>query len=100
MTDAKAPITDLRTPTPYTFTNTITGISGCAASPTTGSVYVTAIVDGTPYPAFGPEIQSLSTASTVLVPITFPDLIVTILTPGQEITLVSNEANSWRQFNL
>lgn len=85
-------ITDLRTPTPYTFTYTGTGVSDCAATPYTVFDTYVALVDGATYNAnmsftFGAAPVANGQA-------TFSNLIVTNLQPGEIITMVFNTADS------
>jgi len=75
-------------PTAFTFTETIVQ-GGCDTDVISYTNSYTAIVDGTLYPGIpGPGVYSLATG-TVSSEYTFPNLIVTILTPGEPITIVS-----------
>jgi hypothetical protein len=86
-------LNDLRTPTPYTFTITALA-SGCATAPTTITDLVTWEVDGTPFPAEQAATVTFSAASIVYAVFTFPNMIVTSLTPGEPLTLVCSSCPS------
>lgn len=79
-------ISDLRTPTPYTITNIIYGITDCATNPETFSDLLTAVVGVNSYTAY--NVGSLSAAPAVYITWVFTDLTVTSLTRGQVITMV------------
>jgi len=86
----KAPtvkLTDLRTPTPWTFVDSYT-LASCGAKPTTAIVYVTIYISGTAYPAATEEKYVMGAATAGAVTWVFPDLIVTNLSPGQVATVV------------
>jgi len=86
-------ITDLRTPTPFTFTNAVTGISECETAPTTLIHMLTAVVNGSTFTPFGPGLLVFSSASAVTDFFTYPDLIMTNLIRGEEISLVRDKTN-------
>lgn len=78
-------ITDLRTPTAYTYNYTIY-VSSCATNPVTDIVIYTAEVDGNSYVASWSGV--FSAAPVVYETFIFTGLTVTSLTPGQEISVV------------
>jgi hypothetical protein len=69
-----------------TFTNVA---SACSVSPFTQTLWRTAIVQGTMYPAIV-TTQTFAQPGTTSITYTFPDLLLTMLTPGELITLVSS----------
>ena len=83
------PITGIATPTPLTYTHSVF-VSDCETNPTSFLDYLTAIVDGTRYPAINPVLVVFSNLGYTYPAFTFPGLIVTILTPAQRFTMVSN----------
>jgi hypothetical protein len=78
-------ITDLRTPTPFTLTNAIYGLSNCEGSET-NIVLATALIDSTPYLASC--AATFSDTPIFYETIVFTDLTVTSLTRGEVITIV------------
>lgn len=82
------PITDLRSATPYTYTDIISFI-GCPTDPTTASIWYTASVDGNTYTALNnPRVVVYTGASVITKTYAFPDLTVNTLKPEQTITVV------------
>ena len=79
-------ISDLRTPTPFTITNTIFGVTNCATAPESDSVLLTAFFGTNTYVAY--TVAVLSASPTVYATWVFTDLTVTSLTQGQVITMV------------
>jgi len=61
----------------------------CATDPTTATGWYTAFVNGNAYAAPS-DIIVYSSASLIYVPYTFEGLIVTMLTPGEVITMVNH----------
>jgi hypothetical protein len=61
--------------------------SACSAEPFTQTLNRTAIADGSTYTAL-PAIVTLGQASTEVLMYTFPNWLLTALTPGEKITLV------------
>jgi len=90
-TNLPAIVTDLRTATPFTYTNYIYGITGCTAAPSTDILWVTAEVSGNLYPAVNSQVEVHSIAPTINALFPFPGLIMTNLHQGDLITL------SWSQ---
>lgn len=88
MSDLQKLITDLRTATPYTFTNTLTGVSGCATDPLTVTAYYTAYVNGRTYTAIPASATINVDGQDVYEYFTFPDLTVTALKPDQTFLVV------------
>ena len=82
------PITDLRSPTAFTYTNVVTDINGCATFPTTVYDTFTLVAAGSTYLPKEILTHVLSTAPALYVPATFPGLIMTNLKPGERMTLV------------
>jgi hypothetical protein len=80
-------LTDLRSPTPFVYVETYS-VSSCANNPTSFWVGVAAYVSTTLFTPPDDMDLTFSDQSTVLVSWTFPQLIVTILTPGEEIEMV------------
>lgn len=84
-------LTDLRTPTPFTFT--LSAIAdGCNTDPLTLSFSETWLIDGTGFPAENPVLVTLTNAApaSFFATITFLGITVTSLTPGEQMTLVIN----------
>lgn len=79
-------ISDLRTPTPLTITNTIFGVTDCVTSPESASALLTAFVGLKTYVAF--NVAVLSASPTVYATFVFTDLTVTSLTRGEVIPMV------------
>ena len=88
ITDIQKLITDTQTATPYTFTNTLTGVSGCATDPVTLTAYYTAYVNGETYQAFPASVTVNVDGQDVYEYFTFPDLTVTVLKPDQTFSVV------------
>jgi hypothetical protein len=88
ITDLQKLITDTQTATPYTFTNTLTGVSGCATDPVTLTAYYTAYVNGQTYTAIPASATVNVDGQDVYEYFTFPDLTVTALTPDQTFSVV------------
>jgi hypothetical protein len=88
-TNRQADLTDIRTPTPYTFTYIGTGVSDCQTDPVTDFVTYTAIVDGITYSAGNIATLLFSEGSVVYGTASFPNLTVTNLQLGEVITLVA-----------
>lgn len=86
--DPQQLITDLRTPTPLTFTNTVTGVSGCATDPQTLTAWYTAYVNGVGYTALPTSAIFNVDGQDVYEFFTFPGLTVTALTPGETFSVV------------
>lgn len=87
-------VTDLRTPTPYTYVYSL-GVSGCNTDEIIVTGWYTAIANGMSYPGANTFTYTFDVSTGVLyVSYTFPGLIVTNLTPGEEITLVPPDLNS------
>ena len=80
-------MTNLAIPTPFSYIDTYY-VYDCATNPLTLSVWYTAIVQGVPYSAAHYDAITANAAPTVYASYVFPDLTVTSLTPGEEITLV------------
>ena len=95
-TNRQADLTDIRTPTPYTFTYIGTGVSDCQIDAVTDFVTYTAIVDGTTYPAGNVATLLFSEGSVVYGSASFPGLTVTNLQLGEVITLVTYGEGSKR----
>jgi hypothetical protein len=72
-----------------TYTNTVS-VSDCETDPLSYSDFLTAFVNGTGYPAIGPVSVTFSSAGLAYDVFTFPGLIVTLLTPGEYVTMVFN----------
>jgi hypothetical protein len=70
-----------------TYTNTVS-VSGCETDPLSYSDFLTAFVNGTGYTAINPLLVTFSNAGFAYDVFTFPGLIVTLLTPGEYITMV------------
>jgi len=85
-----AHLTNIATPTPFTFTDT-NYVFDCATDPTTVSVWYTLDVAGTQYPGEFGNVLTYSAAPTVFATYTFPALIVTQFTPGEEVTVVGSQ---------
>lgn len=81
-------ITDIRTPTAFAFTNTITGIVDCTSDPVTIVNVYDAVVTGNSYSG-NTVTYLINTESTVYASVVFPGLIMTDLNPGMEIAIVS-----------
>jgi hypothetical protein len=81
--------TDLRTPTPFTYIDTVS-VLNCATAPSTGTGWYTAYVGGATYPAVGSDLIVYGSTSVIYVPYTFQGLIVTALTPGEVLTMVNH----------
>jgi hypothetical protein len=62
----------------------------CATDPTTATGWYTAFVNGNTYPALSSDTIVYSSASLIYVPYTFEGLIITMLTPGEVITMVNH----------
>lgn len=88
ITDVEKLISDLRTATAYTFTNTLTGVSGCATDPLTLTAYYTAYVNGQTYTAIPASATINVDGQDVYEYFTFPDLTVTALKPDQTFPVV------------
>jgi hypothetical protein len=86
--DPQQLITDLRTPTPLTFTNTVTGVTGCATDPQTLTAWYTAYVNGVGYTALPTSAIFNVDGQDVYEFFTFPGLTVTALTPGETLSVV------------
>ena len=87
-------MTDLRTPTPYTYVYSL-AVSDCQTSPITVSAWYTAYANGTAYVAENTFTYIFTGAtSTMTVAYTFPGLIVTNLEPGEEIIMVSPQSET------
>lgn len=77
-------ITDIQTPTPLTFAWTAT-VLGCLSTPTTLIESDTATLGTVSFTAY-PVTWAFDVATgTITVSYTYPDLIVTMLTPGENI---------------
>lgn len=74
-------------PTPFTYVYSLY-VSGCATSPYDFRIWRTAYVSGTAYPALIGEAQIPAGIGSVFITMTFPNLILTQLTPGYIITFV------------
>ena len=81
---------DLRTPTPYTWTQTAEA-SDCAATPATQTESLTVGVNGTFFTAARPQTITYNGAAPQFyyATFTFPSMTVTSLTPGEPLTLVN-----------
>jgi len=98
----KAPtvkLSDLRTPTPWTFVDSYTHAS-CGPKPTTAIVYVTIFISGTAYPAASEENYVMGAATSGAVTWVFPDLTVTNLFPGQVATVVRPSRPSCSRYQM
>jgi hypothetical protein len=62
--------------------------SGCTASPFTQTFWATATVGGNIYIAYAATVTFYPSTGTLTMSYVFPDLIVTMLTPGELITAV------------
>lgn len=82
-------LSDLRTPTPFTFTLSAIA-AGCDTDPLTLSFSETWLINGTGFPAANPVLVTLTNAapSSFYAVITFTGITVTSLTPGEPMTLV------------
>ena len=80
--------TDLRTPTPFIYVDTVS-VLDCATAPSTATGWYTAYVGGASYPAVGSDVIVYGSTSVIYVAYTFQGLIVTILTPGEVLTMVN-----------
>ena len=74
----------------------MSNVAGCETAPTSDSDYLTATVDGTTYTQLGVVTPTYSAATSVETKThIFPDLIMTILKPGDTITMVSSPAGNF-----
>ena len=83
-----ADLFDLRTATPYTWTLSAVA-NGCATNPLTLTLSSESLeINGTFFTARNTPTIAVSTQTFIYATVTFPDLIVTSLTPGELVTLV------------
>ena len=80
-------ITDLRTPTPFTWTFTYGNAFNCSATPLTEILNYSVLLSGQTYPAQAPVTQIFSVSPGTLT-LTYPNLTVTLFTPGQTLYMV------------
>jgi len=85
--DPSTTLTDLRTATPFIWEMLLFGVTGCDVLPTTYFDWETAIVRGTSYPAAQVMTVGVSASTTMHQRWTFPALIVTLLKPGDTISM-------------
>ena len=80
-------LSDLRIATPFSYVHTFVVLPKCAASPTSFTLWYTAIVDGIYYPAKS-EIVQFGNTTTIYQTYTFTALTLPMLTPGELISIV------------
>src|SRR5271170_3998155 len=82
-------VTNLAATTPFTFVETYFLSSGCATYPTILYEYFTVYVRGSEFPGPSESIPlGVNSQSTIYVTHTFPNLTLSELTPGEELTIV------------
>ena len=82
-------LSDLRQPVPFTLVETDLSLaSDCSTSPITQTQWRTAYLRGTEYPGNGFVATFSQPGGTVYISYVFPDLILTLLHPGDIISMV------------
>jgi hypothetical protein len=76
-------LTDLREPVPFTYFETLSNINDCN---NTLTIWRTAVVNGTSYS--GQTVTYVLTQGATTLEYVFPDLLLTLLKPGEVMTQV------------